>query len=170
VAIDRRIENGAPDSAVATRVARKGDLDGIREVQRHSARSFSEKFSTAISDAIDDRTRQVVVAEVHGEIVGWAATKYWADDDGDAPSGHYRMGITVAPENRQLGIGKALIEVRIEWIHHQADQVMFFANSTNTASLAAHRHWPFQEISRGTEFRGIRFDNGVGLLFCAQLD
>ncbi|MET4783072.1 hypothetical protein [Glaciihabitans sp. UYNi722] len=47
---------------------------------------------------------------------------------------------------------------------------MFFTNATNTASIAAHSPWPFQEISRGDGFRGVEFDGGLGLLFRAQLN
>jgi GNAT superfamily N-acetyltransferase len=167
---DNSIECADRDMASAVRVARHDDLDGIREVQRRGGRSTSETFTQVISEAIDHSERLVVVAEADGELVGWAATKYWPAHDGAAPPGHYLMGITVAPEHRRLGVGQALIGARIQWIRHRADNVTFFVNATNTASLAAHRRWSFQEISRGNEFRGVQFDGGVGLLFHAQLN
>lgn len=143
---------------------------GIREVQRLGARSNSETFTHVISDAINDPERLVVVAGADGDLVDWAATKYWPDHDGAAPPGYYLMGITVAPEHRRQGIGQALIGARIEWIRHRAVDVMFFVNATNTGSLAAHQRWPFQEISRGNELRGIQFVGGLALLFHAQLN
>jgi aminoglycoside 6'-N-acetyltransferase I len=152
------------------RVARLDDLDGIREVQRLGGRSTSETFTHVISDAIDDPERLVLVAGADGKLVGWAATKYWPDRDGAAPAGHYLTGITVAPQHRRLGIGQALIGTRIEWIRDRAKDVTFFVNATNAGSLAAHQSWPFQEISRGNEFRGIQFVGGLGLLFHAQLN
>ncbi len=156
--------------AFPVRVARLDELDGIREVQRLGGRSNSETFTHVISDAINDPERLVVVAGADGKLVGWAATKYWPDHDGAAPPGHYLMGISVAPEHRRQGIGQALIGARIEWIRHRAEDVMFFVNAINSGSLAAHQCWPFQEISRGTQFRGIQFVGGLGLLFHAQLN
>ncbi|MEO7122052.1 MAG: GNAT family N-acetyltransferase [Lacisediminihabitans sp.] len=154
----------------AVRVGRRDDLDGICEVQRRAGRSSSEKFTNAISDAIGDSKRLVVVAEAAGELAGWATTRYWPDHEAAAPAGHYLMGITVAPDQRRLGIGRSLIGARVEWIHHRADSVMFFANARNTASLTAHQRWPFHEISRGPEFRGVKFEGGLGLLLRAQLN
>jgi aminoglycoside 6'-N-acetyltransferase I len=159
----------ARDMLATVRVARHGDLDGILAVQQLGGRSTSESFTAAISKAIDDPKRLVVVAGVGSDLVGWATTQYWPNDDGAAPSGHYLMGVTVAPEHRRLGVGHALIDTRIEWIRHRADSVMFFTNARNTASVAAHDPWPFQEVSRGDEFRGVRFDGGFGLLFRAPL-
>jgi aminoglycoside 6'-N-acetyltransferase I len=159
----------AHEIPATVRVAHHGDLDGILAVQRLGGRSTSASFTDAISDAIDDSKRMVVVAEVGSGVVGWATTQYWPDNDGTAPSGHYLMGVTVAPEQRRLGIGHALIGTRIEWIRHRADRVMFFTNARNAASVAAHDPWPFEEICRGNEFRGVRFNGGLGLLFQAQL-
>lgn len=168
----KNIEGTTRDLPATVRFARRDDLDGIREVQRRAARSYTEKFTNVISDAIDDSTRLVVVvvAEAGSGLGGWATTKYWPDHDGPAPGGHYLMGITAAPEQRRLGIGRSLIGARIEWIRHRADSVMFFANARNTASLAAHQRWPFQEISRGHEFRGVQFEGGLGLLLRAQFN
>ena len=164
------VERADRDMGFPVRVARHDDLDGIREVQRRAGRSTSETFTRVISDAINDPARLVLVAEADGELVGWAATKYWPDHDGAAPPGHYLMGITVAPEQRRLGIGQALIAARIQWIRHRADSVTFSVNTTNTASIAAHQRWSFKETSRGTEFRGIQFVSGLGRLFHAQLN
>jgi len=164
------VERADRDTGFPVRVARHDDLDGICEVRRRAGRSTSETFTRVISDAINDPARLVAVAEADDELVGWAATKYWPDYDGSAPQGHYLMGITVLPERRRLGIGHALIAARIQWIRHRADSVTFFVNATNAASIAAHQRWSFQEISRGTEFRGIQFVSGLGLLFYAQLN
>jgi aminoglycoside 6'-N-acetyltransferase I len=159
----------AREVPATVRVAHLGDLDGILAVQLLGGRSTSASFTDAISGAIEDSNRLVVVAVIGSELVGWATTQYWPDNDGTTPSGHYLMGVTVAPEQRRLGIGHALIGTRIEWIRHRADRVMFFTNARNTASVAAHDQWPFEEICRGNEFRGVRFNGGLGLLFQAQL-
>jgi aminoglycoside 6'-N-acetyltransferase I len=165
----RSTSRSAPGLAATVRVAHLGDLDGVLAVQRLGGRSTSASFTDAISGAIEDSNRLVVVAVIGSELVGWATTQYWPDNDGTTPSGHYLMGVTVAPEQRRLGIGHALIDTRIEWIRHRADRVMFFTNARNKASVAAHDPWPFEEICRGNEFRGVRFDGGLGLLFQAQL-
>ena len=155
---------------VATiRVARPDDIGSIQDVQHRAGRAASDTFTAVMSAAIDDPERLVVVAEIDDLQVGWATTKFWPDAEGAAPAGQYLMGVTVAADFRRAGIGHALIAKRIEWIRHRTDRVMFFANARNAASLAAHRAWRFEEIARGSEFRGISFDGGLGLLYRAQL-
>ena len=155
--------------AVRIRIACRDDMDEILSIQKGSGRSCSEGFMRVMFRTIDDPARLVLLAQSGTIPVGWATTKYWPDDDGAAPAGHYLMGITVVPAHRRQGIGKQLIAARIEWIHERADSVMFFTNADNIASFAAHSPWPFQEIARASHFRGIPFENGLGLLFKAQL-
>ncbi|MET4783073.1 GNAT family N-acetyltransferase [Glaciihabitans sp. UYNi722] len=108
------------DMPAMVRVARHEDLDGILAIQREGGRSSSELFANTTSDAFDDSLRLVVVAEASFGLVGRATTQYSPNQDGAAPSGHYLMGVTVASQQRRLGVGHALINARIEWIRHRA--------------------------------------------------
>ncbi|MET4706093.1 ribosomal protein S18 acetylase RimI-like enzyme [Frigoribacterium sp. UYMn621] len=101
--------------------------------------------------------------------MGWASTKYFPDVDGDAPAGHYLMGITVAPKSRRLGVARSLITARLSWISQVADNAFYFASSMNQASIGAHEPWNFHEIARAHQFRGVPFASGEGILFQAAL-
>lgn len=147
-----------------------GDLDEIMDVQRSAGRGTTARFRERTAEAIEDELRHVVTARLGDRCVGWAATQFFADADGSAPAGHYLMGVTVEPEHRRAGIARALIAARIAWIRQRADTVSYFANAANTASLAAHRDWPFEEIARGPVFHGVTFTGGVGVLLTARFD
>lgn len=169
------MSDGAEDRDVSasetprTRAAVLADVGAILDVQRRAGRADSPEFAKATSSAIDDPDRLVVVGEIEGRLAGWAATKYWPNPEGTAPAGHYLMGVTVVPEHRRRGLGRALIAHRLEWISERSDFAMFFANARNEASIAAHRAWSFEEIASGEEFRGVRFSGDVGGLFRASL-
>ena len=113
---------------MAIRPATLADLDEIMDVQRAAGRSRTTRFRERTAEAIVDELRHVVIAR-------------------------YLMGVTVEPEHRRAGIARALIAARIAWIRQRDDTVSYFANATNTASLAAHRDWPFEEIARGPVFQ-----------------
>ncbi len=153
------------------RPATIGDLDEIiNDVQRAAGRGTTTQFRERTAEAIADELRHVVVARLGDRCVGWAATQLFAEPDGLAPAGHYLMGVTVEPSHRRAGIGQALIAARIAWILERDDTVSYFANATNTASLAAHHDWPFEEIARGPVFHGVTFTGGVGVLLTARFD
>ncbi len=152
------------------RPATIGDLDEIIDVQRAAGRGTTTQFRERTAETIADELRHVVVARLGDRCVGWAGTQFFAEPDGLAPSGHYLMGVTVEPSHRRAGIGQALIAARIAWILERDDTVSYFANATNTASLAAHHDWPFEEIARGPVFHGVTFTGGVGVLLTARFD
>lgn len=137
------------DESVSVCVATPADLDGVLAVQRRSpGRSFSGEFRDDATRAIKDPSRLFVVAVGAGGMVGWAATKHFAEADGQAPSGHYLMGITVAPESRRRGVARRLVEARLDWIRERAGYAYYFTNVRNIASIALHDSLGFREIAR----------------------
>lgn len=159
------------DESVSVRVATPADLDGVLAVQRRSpGRSSSMEFRDHTSRAIEDASRLFVVAVSAGETVGWAATKHFAEADGQAPPGHYLMGITVAPESRRRGVARRLVEARLDWIRQRAERAYYFTNVRNIASIALHASSGFREIARARHFRDVPFDGGTGILFSLDLN
>ena len=156
-------------SSALIRTADRSDIDGILAVQRLADRATDEKFRSSTAAAIDDPLRCFVVATVSEEIIGWATTHQFLEDDGPAPAGQYLMGITVAPAHRRTGVGSALTAARLHWAEQHTSDAYYFTNAGNTASIALHESWNFREIARGAEFRGVGFTNGVGVLFAAEL-
>jgi aminoglycoside 6'-N-acetyltransferase I len=143
------------------------DLPGVAAVQRDADRPPTDPVQFAAD--IADPDRHIVVAQVGELLVGWAKTHYWPVIDGIAPAGHYLGGVTVAPTWRRNGVGSALTQSRIAWVRERADEVYYFANAQNTASLDLHRAWGFEEIGRASRIRGVEFTGGQGLLLRSRL-
>ena len=88
---------------------------------------------------------------------------------GTAPAGYYLTGLMVAPGYRRRGIGERLTRARMSWAAERADEIWFFANARNGASLRLHAGLGFEEVTRIFEFPGVSFDGGVGVLGRAAL-
>jgi aminoglycoside 6'-N-acetyltransferase I len=141
----------------------------LADVERIAQVSIAARgVATDTSDAVSDAARFVVVAEAAGEIVGWAKTHHYENAAGSAPSGHYLGGVNVEPVFQRRGIGSALTRVRLEWIFARAPDAWFVTNSNNGASIAMHAGLGFAEVERGSEFHGVTFDGGAGILFHAS--
>jgi aminoglycoside 6'-N-acetyltransferase I len=169
MSVDGRRQPLGAGPVPSIRPARADDLARIVAIERLAGREPPPRFAGIIRAAIDDPGRFVVTAGLDDEVVGWAATQHWALADGVAPAGQYLTGVTVTPSCRRRGVGRELIAARMAWIGQRADEVYFFANAGNVASLQAHRGWGFEEIARGSAFRGVSFAGGVGLLLRARL-
>jgi len=107
---------------------------------------------------LQDEERYVCVAEVKHEIVGYGkcAFQRWSGkDDPDLPEGWYLTGVTVPIEARRQGIGRALIEHRLEWLAERADEVYFNTGESNLPSQDLHAPFGFTVVKRG-------FRTGVG--------
>jgi aminoglycoside 6'-N-acetyltransferase I len=158
------------DESISVRIAIPADIDGILDIQRRSpGRSSTPAFKDYTVRAIKDATSLFVVAEAAGEPLGWAMTKAFADADVEAPSGHYLMGITVAPEFRRQGVATQLVRARLDWIRARDDRAYYFTNERNLASIALHARLGFREIARARQFRRVTFDGGTGILFSLDL-
>ena len=118
-------------------------------------------------DAISDPSRLAVVAEIEGEVVGWAKTHFYREAAGSAPAGHFLGGVNVMPEFRRQGIGSALTRARLDWIFDRASDAWFYTNVHNVSSIAVHAPFGFTEVIRASEFHGVSFEGGVGILFRA---
>lgn len=126
---------------------------------------------TDLEGDLGNPSRFIVVAEVAGTVVGYGRTTHFrrsAEAPADcAPSGHYLVGLAVAPSLRRQGIGTALTHARLEWIWAQAREAWYFANSRNVASIALLARFGFREVTRAFAFPGVGFGDGEGILFCA---
>jgi aminoglycoside 6'-N-acetyltransferase I len=116
-----------------------------------------------------DAERLVLEAVIGDEVVGRAKTHHFDTDSGAAPAGHYLGGVSVLPEFRRRGIGHALTSARLDWIRERAPEAWFFTNARNDASIALHATFGFVEVARASEFHGVTFDGGEGILFRTSL-
>jgi GNAT superfamily N-acetyltransferase len=154
-----------PASQVVVRHAVEDDIGGILETQARAGRTATG--ADALSAAICDQARLVVVASLDGDIVGWGKTHFWAYPDGPAPAGQYLGGVTVMPDLRRRGIAVALTQARLDWIWERTATAWYLVNPANRASIDLHRQWGFSEVARGAKFHTTHFTGGVGLLLRA---
>jgi RimJ/RimL family protein N-acetyltransferase len=84
-----------------------------------------------------------------------------------APTGLYLGGVSVSPVRRRLGIGTSLTRIRLSHAFQEqsAEQVWYFANARNEASIALHAALGFVEVERPMRFAPVSFAGGVGVLF-----
>ena len=52
-----------------------------------------------------------------------------------------------------------------DWIGERAAEAWYFANARSEASIALHRRFGFEEVSRRFSFPGLTFEGGEGILF-----
>jgi ribosomal protein S18 acetylase RimI-like enzyme len=116
-----------------------------------------------------DPDRLLLVAEVEGELAGFARAGRWEpprnSPEGTAPAGWYLFGVVVRDRWRRLGIGIELTRQRLAWIGHRAEVAYYFANARNVASIDLHGKLGFIEVTRDFTFPGATFEGGAGILF-----
>lgn len=151
---------------VIVRSATPGDAPFISMVQRAAERP--EFRRSAIDAAMEDAQRLIMVGMVGGRVVGWAKTHHWDRPDANAPAGHYLGGVTVDPNSRRLGVGTALTEARLAWIWERSVDAWYVVNIQNTASIALHERWGFEEVARAPQFHTTAFSGGTGILLRAR--
>lgn len=150
------------------REAVAGDLDALLRccdatefTPEQSAAQFAQDFARS--------ERRLVVAEVEGELAGYARLMAYTQADdvprNAAPPGYYLLGLRVRPELRRRGIGLALSTERLRWIFAHEPEARYFTNVRNRASQALHQKLGFQVETDDFWFPGVSFDGGHGLLF-----
>ncbi|MGW5332363.1 GNAT family N-acetyltransferase [Streptomyces bauhiniae] len=106
-----------------------------------------------------------------GEVIGYGRVVRHESQgaDREAPSGAYLGGVVVDPDHRRASVGTALTVARMRWVLGGPDeQLFYFTNARNRASIALHERLGFREITRDFRYPGVRFDGGVGILFRAD--
>jgi phosphinothricin acetyltransferase len=116
---DPRENAGAPpdsERTVRLRPAADGDAATIAEIYNEAVRTTVATFDTE-PRTLDaqrawlhehDRRHPVVVAEVSGQVVGWASLSPWSDRR--AYEGTAEVSFYVRSEDRGRGIGRQLLE------------------------------------------------------------
>lgn len=136
-------------------------------------RSASD-WRSSIARDIENREHHLVVAERRGEVIGYARARLFEPEPqapaDTAPRGYYLSGLFVVSHERHAGIGAALTQARLDWISDRAAEAWFFANARNSASIALHERFGFEEATRHFCFPGLTFEGGEGILFRLSFD
>jgi ribosomal protein S18 acetylase RimI-like enzyme len=114
--------------------------------------------------------RWLLVATVDDVVVGYGRVSEHRParvGPHDAPGGYYLGGLVTDHRHRRSGIGLALTRARMSRVFAMADEVWYFTNAHNTASIAMHARLGFTEVTRYFHFPGVTFAGGQGILFRA---
>lgn len=88
--------------------------------------------------------------------------------DNCVPAGWYLMGLCVTPAWRRHGLGHEITRTRLAALETSSQEVYYFVNSLNQASIALHQKLGFKEIASDIWFPGVSFtEGGKGLLFAS---
>lgn len=107
------------------------------------------------------------VAHRHDALVGYGRIAWLTPEASGgygAPDGWYLSGCIVDADVRRRGIGRALTQARLDWALARGEDVYYFANEQNCASLDLHKQLGFVEISRDFAINGVTFTGGQGVL------
>jgi ribosomal protein S18 acetylase RimI-like enzyme len=117
--------------------------------------------------------KYTVVAEIDGEVVGYALVLRHqlspTDPPNTAPDGYYLIGLIVSPDWRRYGIGDLLTTERMRWTAERADEIYYFANLENGATLDLHQRFGFTEVTRDFTFPNAPLKPGTCVLLRAPL-
>jgi len=107
-----------------------------------SSAQFKEEFAKAPKNA------NYLVAEVDGELVGYAGI-FFAADVADIHT------ITVVENHRRKGIGRELLKRMIDWARvKKADAIMLEMRLGNDQARPLYEHYGFVEISKRENYYG----------------
>jgi ribosomal protein S18 acetylase RimI-like enzyme len=162
------------ESGTVVRAARRSDVEQTsRLALQATAEPGADRWPEALLGDIERQDRHLVVAALRDEIVGYGRARWFMPDRtapaDTAPRGYYLLGLFVRPDARRAGIGSALVDARLRWIDHRADEAWYFANARNAASIDLHRQFGFEEVTRRFSFPRVTFGGGEGILFRARL-
>lgn len=152
---------------VAVRVAEESDLPRCADLAWRRNGGDPQLWYSRLAIEQADPERLLVVAEIDDTLVGHACAGWQHFDQRLARNikdGWYLTGIIVDPDHRRCGVGRHLVQARLDWLSTRADRAWYFASAQNEASLELHREFGFSEVSRSFEVPGVTFTGGVGVL------
>src|SRR5262245_3847322 len=163
---------GLPDHLIV-RPAQMKDVNGLAalHLEREGGilREYQERYHRELEENVDGRYHLLLVADEGERLVGFGRVVYFQPPPDApaniAPAGWYLMGLVVSPRFRRRGIGGELTRRRLEWIDGKADEVFYFVNAQNRASIALHEGFQFEELTRDFNYPGVTFTGGVGILY-----
>lgn len=162
---------------IVVREAVVEDADAIGRISAEREGGDTQTHCAAVrrllEDLGNDRSRLVLVSELGGRVIGFGKVRAIGGQPKvelrETPEGWYLTGVVVAPRYRRRGIGARLTADRLRWIAERSDLAYYFANAMNRVSIALHDAFGFKEVARGTEFAGVSFVGGEGVLFKVDL-
>ncbi|HYJ68723.1 MAG TPA: GNAT family N-acetyltransferase [Nocardioidaceae bacterium] len=167
--------SGARRTDVVTRPAEPSDVAACVQLAMERDGGDLAAWRSRFESYLVGDDRALFVAEVDGEFAGYGRLERLEPEaEGDtpaAPPGWYLVGVVVPPRWQRRGVGTALTRARLTWAWERADEVWYFVNARNRASIDLHREFGFVEVTRDFAIPGVQFDDGHGtgvLLRCRR--
>lgn len=168
--------NEGVEAMTTVRDAAEGDLPRILEITNEAIARTTAVWSLAPASLESRRAwwheRQaqgfpVLVAEMDGDIVGFASFGHFRPWDGYLQTVEH--SIYVDPRAQGRGVGKALLQGLIEAAEGSGKHVMIAGiEASNTVSVGLHRRFGFTDAGCLREV-GRKFDRWLDLLFMQRI-
>lgn len=170
-AYDPKSTRKPAESAISVRPALPADLAVCAELIVSRTGGSAEERRQRLLDDLERPDRYVAVACAGTEVVGYGGVFHYElrPDYPTAPTGYYLVGLIVAAGWRRHGIGELLTVERIRWTAERADEIFYFANLANGATLDLHQRLGFSEVTRDFTFPNAPMTTGTGVLLKAPL-
>ena len=142
---------------VDVRAATTDDIEAIARIDEAYGGGSVETLVPRIAASFERIAREKIrwyhwVASVKAEVVGYAICRFhaWSERNGDSglPEGWYLAGLTVLPNHRRRGVGRALTEHRTTWLSKRTDVVYYTAAEVNGPSIELHEALGFVQVAR----------------------
>jgi ribosomal protein S18 acetylase RimI-like enzyme len=166
-----------PDCGVRTpvdgmvREATLGDVESCVRIMTAREGGSPDQWRPRLRQSVESQAAGFFVAEVDGTVAGFGRVQLLRPSP-DAPLdsiplGWYLIGVMVDSRWRRRGLGDALTLARLGWLGQRANEVWYFANTRNQASIDLHSKYGFVEVTRDFSVESVTFGggNGTGILF-----
>jgi ribosomal protein S18 acetylase RimI-like enzyme len=158
------------------REATDGDVESCLRIMMAREAGSQVQGRARLRQCIESDADGFFVAEVDGRVAGFGRVQLFTPPPeaplNVVPLGWYLIGVMVDSRWRRRGLGDALTVARLGCVQQRANEVWYFANARNQASVDLHSKYGFVEVTRDFTVADVTFDDGMGtgILFrCPQL-
>ena len=148
------------------REATDGDVDSCLRIMMAREAGNPDQRRARLHQCIESDIEGFFVAEVDGRVAGFGRVQLLTPSPqaplNVVPLGWYLIGVMVDSRWRRRRLGDALTRARLGWVQQRANEVWYFANARNQASIDLHSKYEFVEVTRDFTAAGVTFDDGMG--------
>ncbi len=169
---------GAPLPNVLIRSAGIQDVRRVSEIYAQREGDCADRVEPLVAKEFKNHSpaweeRFVCVAVINGRVEAYGRSAYMRMTERPGvegmPDGWYLSGLVVDPAFRRRGLGRRLVEHRLERLAAHTDEVRYFVSDHNKSSIALHESFGFTRARSGVSFPRTDFDKREGSLFVLTL-
>lgn len=155
------------DLDATVRPATVADLDACAALAQDRNGGDLGVWQAKLAADLTEPDQLTLAAVSAGSLTGFATAGRLSFDPQESRNiadGWYLTGVVVHPAHRRRGLGRRLLQARLDWLDLRSDQVWYFASAANLTSLELHRGFGFEEVTRDFIVPKVSFTGGVGVL------